>query len=128
MISDKKNKYCGFENIFPFYMDTVDDLIVIISLDNSFKIEYVHESRFLKRLGYSNSSLHGKSLFKIIDFGNDAPKKDFLRIFQQHINKQDVKIINKNSKFTWAELNSKTFIDEKNQQKILIILKLLKFG
>ncbi|MCK4380381.1 MAG: PAS domain S-box protein, partial [Candidatus Lokiarchaeota archaeon] len=123
MISDKKNKYTNFENIFPYFMETVDDLIIIVSPDNSFKIEYIHKCEFLEQLGYSDGTLMGKSLLNLIDFGDNTSKTDLLKIIQQNKNKQDVKVINKNGKLTWAELISTIFSDEKNQQKLIVRLR-----
>ncbi|MCK4480562.1 MAG: PAS domain S-box protein [Candidatus Lokiarchaeota archaeon] len=123
MISDNNNKITNFENIFPFFMETVEDLIVITSTDNSFKIEYVHECKFLEQLGYTDGFLIGKSLLNLVDFEDNTQQNDLLRIIQQNKDTHDVKVLHKNGKFTWAELISTIFSDEKNQQKLIIRLR-----
>ncbi len=123
MISDKKNKYINFENIFPFILETIEDLFIIVSLDNSFKIEYIHECKFLEQLGYSECTLLGKSLLNLVDFGNKSPKTELLEIIHQNKNIQDVKVIKKNGELTWVEFISTLFNDEKNQQKLIVKLR-----
>ena len=123
MISDKKNKHTNFENIFPFFMETVEDLIVITSTDNSFKIEYVHECKFLEQLGYTDGFLIGKSLLNLVDFGDNTQQNDLLRMIQQNKDTPDVKVLHKNGKFTWVDLKSTLFNYEKNQQKLIIRLR-----
>ncbi|NVM36739.1 MAG: PAS domain S-box protein [Candidatus Lokiarchaeota archaeon] len=123
MISDKKNKYVNFEKIFPFFLETIEDLIIIVSLDNSFKIEYIHESKFLEQLGYSDGILLGKSLLNLVDFGVKSPKRELLGIIQQNNNRKDVKVIKKNGKLTWVEFIPMVFNDEKDQQKLIVRLR-----
>ncbi len=104
-------------------METLEDLVIIASPDNSFKIEYIHKSEFLEQLGYSDGSLIGKSLLNLIDFEDNTSKTDLLKKIQQNKTKQDVKVINKEGKFIWIELISIIFSDEKKQQKLIFILR-----
>ena len=46
MISNKKDSYAYFEKVIPYLMETIDDLIIIASSDNSLKIEQIYETRF----------------------------------------------------------------------------------
>lgn len=123
MISNKKNDFTNFENLFPYFMETVEDLIIIASSDNSLEIEHVYKSKFLEQLGYSSSILTGKSLLDLVDFGDGIRKEDVKKIIKQNRSRQDVQVINKNGHFIWAELNSTTFNDDKNQQKLIITLR-----
>jgi len=70
MISDKDNQFMNLSNFFPFFMEDADFLVIIISDDNNFKIEYVFDCKFLKQLGYLNDKLIGTSILSLIDFGD----------------------------------------------------------
>jgi len=123
MISDKKRHYANFKKIFPNLMEIIDDLIVIVSIDNNFKIEYVYENEFLERLGYLTNKLIGKSLLSILDFGDEIAKDVFLKRIQVDKKDLNVKIIKKNNEVSWAELKASSFINDKNEQKLIIRLR-----
>ncbi len=123
MISKKNNQLTNFKNIFPHLMKTVDDLIIIVSMYNSYKIEYVHKSKYLKKLGYSDGTLQGKSLFDLVDFGEITPETDILGTLKSNGNNMEVKVINKNGNLTWALLKSSIITDEQEQQKLLLVLR-----
>ncbi|MFX1363847.1 MAG: PAS domain S-box protein [Promethearchaeota archaeon] len=123
MISNKNNQITNFKNIFPYLMETIDDLIIIVSMHNSYEIEYVHKSKYSKQLGYSDGTLQGKSLFDLVNFGEITPETDILGILDNNRNDLEVKVINKDGNLTWALLKSSIIIDEREQQKILIVLR-----
>ncbi|MFW9987274.1 MAG: PAS domain S-box protein [Candidatus Odinarchaeota archaeon] len=123
MISKKNNQFPYFKNIFPYLMETIEELIIIVSMDNSYKIEYVHKSEYSKQLGYLEDTLQGKSLFDLINFGELNSKTDILGNLLNNGNNIEVNIINKNGNLTWALLKSSIINDAQNQQKLLLILR-----
>ena len=123
MISNNKDSYANFEKAFPYLMEIIDDLIIIASSDNSFKIEQLFEGKFLDQLGYSKKNLVGKSLLKFIHFGDGISEKYFIELMNQEKSEQNIQIIRNNSKIIWTELRSRRFSDEKNRQKVIIKLR-----
>ena len=120
MISDKKNKYSKFDNFLPYLMETIDDLIILTSINDSFEIEHVYECESSKQLGYSNDTLKGKSVLELIYFSDSFTKEDLQKIIKHGNSKQDVQIINKDGRPIWTELTLLKFKDDKKRQKLFI--------
>jgi len=122
MISNKKDSYANFEKFFPYLMETIDDLVIIASADNSFKIEHIYEGEFLDQLGYSKDKLVGEPLLKFIHFGDGVSEKNFIELVNQEKSKQNIQILRRNSKTIWTELRSRRFLDENDRQKVIFKL------
>ena len=123
MISNEKKNNPNFKKILPFLMETIDDLIIIASSNNSFEIEQLYECRFLDQLGYSNNKLIGTSLLKLFHFGDEITRKDFIQLIKQEKSTQNIQIIKKNGNLIWTELNIKKFNEKKSQEKYVFKLR-----
>lgn len=104
-------------------MENIDYLILIISDDDNFNIDYVFECKFLKQLGYSNAELMGTSLLNLIQSENGKSKDDIIKILKHNNNWVDIRIYNKNGKSIWVEIKAIRYIDENEQQKMIIKLR-----
>ncbi len=122
MISKNNNNLTIIEKIFPYLIETIDDLIIITSLENSFKIEEIFECNFLDQLNYSKKNLLGKSLLNLFHYGNGVTEENFIQLLKQDNCKLDIQMIQKNRNLTWTELRSRKFYDEDDCDKVLIRL------
>ncbi|MFX1402442.1 MAG: PAS domain S-box protein [Promethearchaeota archaeon] len=123
MITDDKD-YENLETQLQLFMDTVDDIIFIIDTSDELRLEYVNNSTFLYKLGYSSVDLIGEPFLSII-----APEdiKKAIKVLKKGVDfperAQEIKIRNAKRESIWVELKSKKFKLENNSKKYFVILK-----
>jgi len=123
MITDDKD-YENLETQLQLFMDTVDDIIFIIDTSDELRLEYVNNSTFLYKLGYSSVDLIGEPFLSII-----APEdiKKVIKVLKKGVEfperVQEIKVRNSKRELIWVELKSKKFKLENSSKKYFVILK-----
>jgi len=123
LITDHKNIE-NTEAQIQLFMEIVNDLVIILNPQNNYRIELVNKSPLLHKLGYSYKGLIGKNFSSIIQ--KDDTKK-ISKILRKDAESgeyvQEIKLKTIKGEVNWAEINSKRFKTDINEEKILIILK-----
>ena len=120
---DVYSKFHEFNSHYQLFIENVNDLICIVDFNRDYKIEVINEKLFQKLLGYSNNDLIGESLLKIIHSEDKKKSVKVLKNGSKFEKIQEIRIKSKKGNYIWVEFKIKKFKDDKNQGKILLILK-----
>ena len=122
MILDQNKK----ENLAARYsslLNSISNLILIVTSNSDFVIEYVNECEFLNNLGYSSEKLIGKSLLKIIHPDERNLISKILRITSEPLaDTQEVKILNSKKESIWTEIKVNQFKSDNEELQLIISL------
>ncbi|NVM19002.1 MAG: PAS domain S-box protein [Candidatus Lokiarchaeota archaeon] len=123
MISDDHGQE-SIKTQFQIFMEIVNDLVVVIDQNEDFRIDLINKCPLLEKLGYSDSKLTGKPFLDII-FSDDVKRvtKFLKKGVEAFGNSLELKLSSMINESIWAEIKAKKFVDEKNNRKILLILK-----
>ncbi|MFX0075421.1 MAG: PAS domain S-box protein [Candidatus Hermodarchaeota archaeon] len=123
MISDE-HEQDKIKTQFEIFMEIVNDLVVIIDQNEGFTIELINKCPLIDKLGYSDIDLTGNPFMQIISSDDVKRLTKFLKkgaeIFGEA---QEIKLSSVKNEIIWAEIKAKSFVDESNNKKILLILK-----
>ncbi len=122
MLSKDKPIY-DFKERDNLIWENFNDLIAVIEPTQNFKIEYINEEAFNDLLGFTRKDLIGRSFLKYIHSDDLMKYKDLDNKFAFGEQERELRIITKNGNYVWVELKIKTFKNEKNQQKLFIMLR-----
>ena len=123
MISDD-HEQAKIKNQFQILMEIVNDLVIIIDQNEEFTVNLINKCPLLENLGYSDKELIGKPFLLIISSDDIKKVSKFLKKgIETFGNCQEIKLSSVKNELIWAEIKAKKFTDEKNNKKILLILK-----
>ena len=123
MIIDQK-KLNSLGTQYQLFMEILDDLVLIVEPNSSYRIELVNKSPLFEKLGINPRSLIGKSIYKLIS-------SDYEKIVQKMFHKntlmgeKDTEIQLKTSKASqiWVEITKKPFKNENEEERLFVIMR-----
>ncbi|MFX1496346.1 MAG: PAS domain S-box protein [Promethearchaeota archaeon] len=123
MITDEKD-HENLETQLQLFMDTVDDLILIIDTSDELRLEYVNKCSFLYKLGYSSVDLIGQPFLSII---SPEDIKKAIRTLKKGTELpdriQELKVRGSKDELIWVALRSKKFKLDNGSKKYFVIIK-----
>ena len=121
MISNRENYNREIENVFPLFIKTTNDLIMIIESGKSFEVDFVNKCEFLKKLGYSYDKLVGTSFLTLIH-PNDVEKiTDFLKDGNSSKSQlEQFRLRAENGNIFWVRFTTKKFNNQYGKSKIFV--------
>lgn len=123
MITDEKD-YENLETQLQIFMDTVDDLILIIETSDELRLEYVNKCSFLYKLGYSSVELIGQPFLSIISPEDIKKAIRALRKGSELPDRiQELRVKGSKGELIWVELKSKKFKLDNGSKKYFVIIK-----
>ncbi|MFX1574721.1 MAG: PAS domain S-box protein [Promethearchaeota archaeon] len=99
------------------------DLIIVAEPMEDFKIEYINEDSFKQKLGYNIEDLIGQSFLKFIHSNDLIQYRDLHNKYAFDDQIREIRVVTKNNNYKWFEFIIKTFKNNRNQQKLFIILR-----
>ena len=122
MILDQEKK----ENLAAQYnslLNSINSLILIVTSNSDFVIEYCNECEFLHSLGYTSKKLIGKSFLKIIHPDErDLISRALKKIPEPILNPQEAKVLNSKKEPIWTEIKVYKFNFDSKRLKLVINL------
>jgi len=122
MILDQEKK----ENLAAQYnslLNSINNLILIVTSNSDFVIEYCNECEFLHSLGYTSKKLIGKSFLKIIHPDErDLISRALKKIPEPILNPQEAKVLNSKKEPIWTEIKVYKFNFDSKRLKLVINL------
>ena len=123
MISNKKDLE-NLEAQNDILLNTISDLIIVVKCEPDYLIEFVNQCEFLNYLGYSQNKLIEKSFLKLLH-------SDYLKEIDKILKREyglengvhEVQLKDIKKDYIWAELRTKSFKNDLNEQRIIISLK-----
>jgi PAS domain S-box-containing protein len=108
-----------------FFMETINDLILVVNHEEDFKIEYVNNNLLLEKLGYSQKGILGRDFAQLIHSDDIKKAIKFIKKgIESGERSQEINLLSVKGESIWSEIKVKTFIiGENNIKKSLIILK-----
>ncbi|MBY8984246.1 MAG: PAS domain S-box protein [Candidatus Lokiarchaeota archaeon] len=124
MISNGKKNCEDFETLFPLFMDITDDLFMIAQSEHEFKIEFINNSSFLEKLGYTHDTLIGTSFLNLV-YSDDAKKIiTFLKNQMETMKKyEEMRIKTSVQDLYWVKIIIKKYNGNIASNKVLINLR-----
>ena len=123
MITDDK-KTDEYAAQLQLFMETINDLIIVVDHAEDFKIEYVNKCLLLDKLGYSQKGILGRNVSQLIH--SDDIKKTY-KVIKKGIEagekSTEIKLLSVKGESIWAEIKVKNFGSEETEKKSIIILK-----
>ena len=122
MILDQKKE----ENLAARYsslLNSINNLILIVTPESDFIIEFCNECEFLNSLGYSSEELIGKSFLKVIhpDYRN-LISKNLRKSSEPTFDTQEIKVLNSKKEFIWTEIKVNKFTSDNEGLRLIINL------
>lgn len=106
------------------FMETINDLIIVVDHVEDFKMEYVNKCLLLEKLGYSQKGILGRVFAQIIHSDDIKKAAKIIRKGSESGEKpQEIKLLSVKGESIWAEIKVKTFTIGEKTKKSLVILK-----
>lgn len=123
-MSDVKSNLFEFSAEYQIIFDYLNDLICIVESEGDYRFEMINENAFVRLLGYLNEDLVGKSFLNIV-YREDI--NQVINVFKKKLefvnNIQAIRLKHKNGAHVWVECKVKKFKDDRDQKKLLLILR-----
>jgi PAS domain S-box-containing protein len=124
MISNNKKFFENSDTLLSLFTEMRNDLLVITQPDSDFKIQFIGDGIFLKKLGYSRNSIEETSFLNLL-YPDDVEKTvNFLKNnVKSKTQTREIRIKSKKDNFIWVEIVAKKFSCVSTGEQILIHIR-----